>query len=72
MATRRAVLRYASFGETNSPRAFGHAGGLGQIGWADPATGMSFGYAQSGVGPHLVAAGIRAYELSTHAANLFT
>ncbi len=65
------VVRYASFGQGNSPRAFGHAGGLGQIGWADPASGMSFAYAQSGVGPHLVAAGARAYELSTHAAALF-
>jgi CubicO group peptidase (beta-lactamase class C family) len=65
------VVRYASFGQANSPRAFGHAGGLGQVGWADPACGMSFAYAQSGIGPHLVAAGIRAYELSTHAASLF-
>jgi CubicO group peptidase (beta-lactamase class C family) len=64
------VVRYASFGAGASPRAFGHAGGLGQIGWADPACGMSFAYVQSGVGPHLVAAGIRAYELSTHAASL--
>ena len=65
------VVRYGSFGQANSPRAFGHAGGLGQIGWADPAPGISFAYAQSGVGPHLVAAGSRAYELSTHAAALF-
>lgn len=65
------AVRYGSFGEGNSPRGFGHAGGLGQIGWADPAYGMSFAYAQSGIGPDLVAAGARAYDLSTHAARLF-
>lgn len=32
------------FGRTNSAQAFGHPGFGGQIGWADPATGISFGY----------------------------
>ncbi len=36
------------FGRTNSPEAFGHPGFGGQIGWADPATGISFGYLTNG------------------------
>ena len=32
-----------------SPRAFGHAGAGGQIAWADPATGLSFGYCTNGL-----------------------
>ena len=32
------------FGEHNSPRAFGHLGAGGQVGWGDPETGLSFGY----------------------------
>jgi len=66
------ALRYASFGEGNSPSAFGHAGVQGQIGWADPATGVSFAYAQNGMSSDLVQAGRRAFILSTHAAGLFS
>ena len=36
-------------GPTVSPRAFGHNGAGGQIAWADPATGVSFGFATSGL-----------------------
>jgi CubicO group peptidase (beta-lactamase class C family) len=36
------------FGRTNSPAAFGHPGFGGQIGWADPATGISFAYLTNG------------------------
>ncbi len=36
------------FGRTNSPEAFGHPGFGGQIGWADPVTGISFGYLTNG------------------------
>ena len=36
------------FGRTNSAEAFGHPGFGGQIGWADPATGISFGYLTNG------------------------
>jgi CubicO group peptidase (beta-lactamase class C family) len=36
------------FGRTNSADAFGHPGFGGQIGWADPATGISFGYLTNG------------------------
>ena len=42
----RANLR--GFGRTNSAAAFGHPGFGGQIGWADPATGISFGYLTNG------------------------
>src|SRR3984893_9865438 len=42
----KATLR--GFGRTNSAAAFGHPGFGGQIGWADPATGISFGYLTNG------------------------
>ncbi|MGE3077394.1 MAG: serine hydrolase domain-containing protein [Dehalococcoidia bacterium] len=32
------------FGRSTSPRAFGHGGAGGQIGWGDPETGISVGY----------------------------
>ncbi|GAB4324576.1 MAG: serine hydrolase domain-containing protein [Dehalococcoidia bacterium] len=36
------------FGRTTSPRAFGHGGAGGQIGWGDPETGISLGYCTNG------------------------
>lgn len=36
------------FGRTCSPRAFGHGGAGGQIGWGDPETGISVGYVTNG------------------------
>ena len=36
-------------GRTVSPGTFGHNGAAGQIAWADPATGLSFGYCTNGV-----------------------
>jgi CubicO group peptidase (beta-lactamase class C family) len=36
------------FGRTNSAEAFGHPGFGGQIGWADPARGISFAYLTNG------------------------
>jgi CubicO group peptidase (beta-lactamase class C family) len=65
------ILRYASFGQGNSPAAFGHAGAHGQIGWADPATGVSFAYLNNAVSPDPMQAGRRAYQLSTAAVALF-
>jgi CubicO group peptidase (beta-lactamase class C family) len=35
-------------GRTVSPAAFGHNGAAGQIAWADPASGLSFGYVTNG------------------------
>jgi CubicO group peptidase (beta-lactamase class C family) len=42
----KASLR--GFGHTVSGRAFGHGGAGGQIGWADPESGLSFGYVTDG------------------------
>ena len=36
------------FGKTVSPKAFGHGGAGGQIGWGDPVTGISLGYTTDG------------------------
>jgi len=36
------------FGRTVSPRAFGHGGAGGQMGWGDPETGISLGYCTNG------------------------
>jgi CubicO group peptidase (beta-lactamase class C family) len=36
------------FGRLASPRAFGHGGAGGQIGWGDPETGISVGYCTNG------------------------
>ncbi|MBI2760973.1 MAG: beta-lactamase family protein [Chloroflexi bacterium] len=36
------------FGHNASPRAFGHGGAGGQIGWGDPETGISVGYCTNG------------------------
>jgi CubicO group peptidase (beta-lactamase class C family) len=36
------------FGNSASPRAFGHAGAGGQVAWGDPATGISVGYCTNG------------------------
>jgi len=48
----RAAVR--GFGRTSSPRAFGHRGAGGQLAFADPATGISVGYATSGLDQHLI------------------
>jgi len=39
---------FLGFGRTCSDEAFGHLGAGGQIAWADPATGLSFGYCTPG------------------------
>jgi CubicO group peptidase (beta-lactamase class C family) len=41
-------MNLRGFGRTCSPRAFGHGGAGGQIGWCDPATGISLGYCTEG------------------------
>ena len=37
------------FGRGASPRAFGHTGAPGQVGWGDPETGISMGYCTNGL-----------------------
>lgn len=53
------------FGRTNSPDAFGHPGFGGQIGWADPATGISFGYVTNGFDRNDLREGRRSVALSS-------
>lgn len=55
------------FGSKTSPRAFGHAGAGGQLAWADPETGISFGYVTNAHIPHR-AIDLRTAELSDLAA----
>ena len=55
-------------GRTVSPKAFGHAGAGGQIAWADPATGLSFGYVTNGLDRNVLREGRRAVALSSRAA----
>jgi CubicO group peptidase (beta-lactamase class C family) len=64
------MLRYACFGAGNSPGAFGHAGAHGQVGWADPATGISFAYLHNGLDPDMRREGARAVGVSSKAADL--
>jgi CubicO group peptidase (beta-lactamase class C family) len=41
------------FGRCTSPRAFGHGGAGGQIGWGDPETGISLGFCTNGFNDYL-------------------
>jgi CubicO group peptidase (beta-lactamase class C family) len=41
-------MAYRGFGNEASPRAFGHGGAGGQVGWGDPETGISVGYVTNG------------------------
>jgi CubicO group peptidase (beta-lactamase class C family) len=62
--------RYAGFGFSNSPSAFGHAGAFMQIGWADPATGISFGYCHNGLYDDMMPDAVHGIGLSDLAASL--
>jgi CubicO group peptidase (beta-lactamase class C family) len=59
---------YRGFGKTNSPLAFGHGGAGGQIGWGDPATGISIGYCTNGFDRNDVRLGRRGVAISSLAA----
>jgi CubicO group peptidase (beta-lactamase class C family) len=61
-------VSYRGFGKTNSPNAFGHGGAGGQIGWADPATGISLGYCTNGFDRNEIRQGRRGVALSSLAA----
>ncbi|HYD08503.1 MAG TPA: serine hydrolase domain-containing protein [Acidimicrobiales bacterium] len=56
------------FGKTGSPRIFGHGGAGGQIAWADPDTGLSFGYMTNGLDQHTFRQARRTVALSSIAA----
>ncbi|MGI8925371.1 MAG: serine hydrolase domain-containing protein [Tepidiformaceae bacterium] len=56
------------FGRTVSPRAFGHGGAGGQVGWGDPATGISVGYCTDGF-LDVLSQGRRITAISSLAAN---
>lgn len=55
-------------GKTGSPRRFGHGGAGGQIGWADPDTGLSFAYMTNGLDAHVLRQPRRGIALSSLAA----
>jgi CubicO group peptidase (beta-lactamase class C family) len=55
------------FGRTNSAAAFGHPGFGGQLGWADPATGISFGYLTNGYDRNDLREGRRSVAVSSFA-----
>ena len=58
---------YRGFGHTNSEHAFGHGGAGGQIGWADPATGISLGYCTNGFDRHVIRQARRGVGISSRA-----
>jgi CubicO group peptidase (beta-lactamase class C family) len=59
---------YRGFGHTNSDLSFGHGGAGGQIGWADPATGISIGYCTNGFDRHAIRQARRGVGISSRAA----
>ncbi len=61
------TMIYRGFGSEASPRAFGHGGAGGQIGWGDPETGISIGYCTHGFAGDEVQRA-RGREISTLAA----
>lgn len=62
------MANYRGFGKTNSPLAFGHGGAGGQIGWGDPATGISLGYCTNGFDRNDLRLGRRGVAISSLAA----
>ncbi len=60
---------YRGFGHTNSELAFGHGGAGGQIGWADPSTGISIGYCTNGHDRNTIRQARRGVGISSRAAS---
>lgn len=58
------------FGYTSSPTTFGHGGAAGQLSWADPETGMSFGFCTSGVELNFLREGRRKIAINSRAAQV--
>lgn len=59
---------FRGFGKTNSPGTFGHGGAGGQIGWGDPAKGISLGYCTNGFDRNEIRQGRRGVAISSLAA----
>ena len=59
-------------GHASSPWTFGHGGAKGQIGWADPATGVSLGFMTNGLDLSDIAHGRRSIAISSKAGLLTT
>ena len=59
---------FRSFAPNHSPQAFGHPGAGGQIGWADPTTGLSFSLLTNGLERNPLQLGMRAMSFSNLAA----
>lgn len=64
------VMRYAGFGQSCSPRSFGHAGMHMQVAWADPVSGVSFAYLTNGVDSDVMKEGMRGVALADLAAQV--
>jgi CubicO group peptidase (beta-lactamase class C family) len=62
------LANFRGFGKTNSPAAFGHGGAGGQIGWADPASGISLAYCTNGFDRNEIRQGRRGVAISSLAA----
>ncbi len=63
---------YRGFGRTGSEQLFGHGGAGGQIGWADPESGLSFGFCTNGFDRQAIRQARRGVALSSRAADLCT
>lgn len=62
------MANFRGFGKTNSPAAFGHGGAGGQIGWGDPASGISLAYCTNGFDRNEIRQGRRGVAISSLAA----
>jgi len=60
---------FRGFGHTGSDQMFGHGGAGGQIGWADPISGISVGYCTDGHDRHMIRQGRRGVGISSRAAD---
>ena len=59
---------FRGFGRTGSDQMFGHGGAGGQIGWADPVSGLSFAFCTNGFDRHELRQARRGVALSSRAA----
>jgi CubicO group peptidase (beta-lactamase class C family) len=59
---------HRGFGKWTSPRAFGAMGVGGQVAWADPESGLSFGYLTNGLDVDVVGAILRSAKIAGLAA----